>query len=219
MSQEGGPAGESPAAPSGESPQDPGAAGSSGGTPETPTPTRPDGESPTPTGESPAEVVRQREEARREAAAERRKRQEVESELRRRDEAAMSESERTAARLATAEERTSALESELRSLRIQTRSVEPAREAGATRPETIWRVLSPSEVEYDDDGSPTNLPALIEKAKAEFPELFRATPARPHGSADGGARTPASDRQVTPGIDRLRHAHETGQGRKEGARG
>jgi hypothetical protein len=54
--------------------------------------------------------------------------------------------------------------------------------AGAIKTEAIWRIVR-HDIEYDDDGQPTNVKRLVEATKREMPELFRS----PNGSADGGA--------------------------------
>lgn len=64
--------------------------------------------------------------------------------------------------------------------------------------------LVQSDLEFDDDGEPTNVDALIAQAKKDEPDLFRAAA----GSADGGARD-STAREVQPGVDRLAYAYET----------
>ena len=82
------------------------------------------------------------------------------------------------------------------------------RDAAATagaRPDrlpSVYRLVR-DEVEFGDDGKPSNVAALIEQAKTDAPEFFQ----RVNGSGDGG-KTGDTTVEVAPGMARLAHAYK-----------
>jgi len=60
-----------------------------------------------------------------------------------------------------------------------------AASAGATYPDDIPKLIEPGDVEFDDDGEPTNVDRLVEALKKSRPALFGT---RTPGSGDGGPR-------------------------------
>lgn len=105
----------------------------------------------------------------------------------------------------TAEERIAAMEAKLASgdTRVAKQALRAAAAAaGAIYPEDIPRLVS-GEVEFDDDGEPTNADDLVEALKKSKPALFGT--ARP-GSADGGARGGGDGGKVPTMDERLRAA-------------
>ena len=56
-----------------------------------------------------------------------------------------------------------------------------ATKANAIRPDAISRLVGDA-LDYDDDGKPTNVDAVLAQAKKDYPELFRAAA----GGGDGG---------------------------------
>jgi hypothetical protein len=70
---------------------------------------------------------------------------------------------------------------EVRAERAERLVTTAATKANAIRPDAIYRLIS-SSVEYADDGTPSNVDAVITQAKKDYPELFQAA----SGSGDGG---------------------------------
>lgn len=60
-----------------------------------------------------------------------------------------------------------------------------AASAGATYPDDIPKLIEPADVEFDDDGEPTNVDKLVAGLKKTRPALFAE---RKAGSGDGGPR-------------------------------
>ena len=71
----------------------------------------------------------------------------------------------------------------IRDTKAESAFLDAATKASAVAPKTLFRAYR-SDLEYDDDGAVTNLAAVIEKAQADEPTLFRAST----GSADGGRK-------------------------------
>ena len=84
------------------------------------------------------------------------------------------------------------LAAQLRDTQAESAFLDAAQKANAVAPKTLFRAYK-SELEYDDDGSVTNLAAVIEKAQADEPTLFRAST----GSADGGRKGEAPTERLT----------------------
>jgi hypothetical protein len=85
------------------------------------------------------------------------------------------------------------LKSELETYKLQIRDRDArdsikteAVKLGAKNADLVYRALQ-NEIEFDDKGQVKNLKELFEIAKADFPELFDTKPAKPNGTADGGA--------------------------------
>lgn len=75
-------------------------------------------------------------------------------------------------------------ESKLREREARDQLEGAVKDAGASNPAKVYRLIK-DELEFDDNGKPTNLKELVARAKREFPDEFGTK--RPTGSADGGA--------------------------------
>jgi len=110
----------------------------------------------------------------------------------------------TAQKQATeAEERATVAETKLRDANARSAVTDAATTANAISVRAVYALVRDG-LEFDDDGEPTNVDALIARAKKDEPSLFRAS----NGSADGG-KTTTGNREVKPGMDRLTYAYET----------
>lgn len=96
--------------------------------------------------------------------------------------------EKLLTRAETAEAELAKLQTEVRETRAESAFLDAAREAKARAPKTLFRAYK-SELAFDDDGKVSNLAAVIEKARKDEPELFRAA----DGAGDGGKNTPSTD--------------------------
>lgn len=94
---------------------------------------------------------------------------------------------------------------ELRNERVRVAVLEAASGKKIVSPTAAVKLLDHSEVEFDDDGKPTNIDTLLDGLVAEHE--FLLAPAGP--GFDGGPR-PTSEADVTPGLGRLAHAYEQG---------
>ncbi len=79
--------------------------------------------------------------------------------------------------------------------------MEAARDANAVSGRALWALIR-DELEYDDDGEPTNVDKLIAGAKRDEPSMFRATAGSGDGGKGGGQAV-----DVGRGQDRLAHAY------------
>lgn len=91
------------------------------------------------------------------------------------------ESDRRQAALKAAEDRAATLESRLRDLSARSAVTDAATKANAISPRAVYALIKP-DLEYGDDGEPTNVDALLKQAIKDEPSLFRAA----NGSGDGG---------------------------------
>lgn len=89
----------------------------------------------------------------------------------------------------------------VRSLRIEG----ALRDAGCTKPTLAARSPEFETLKVGDDGSVDGLDKAIETFKEANADLF--PPTKPTGSADGGARGTPAGPDLSPGLDRLRHAY------------
>ena len=67
-----------------------------------------------------------------------------------------------------------------------------AKTAGAPDGDLVYRVIR-SDLEFDDDGKPSNLKALIDDLKQTTPHLFKAASTRVDGGAGTGSNPGKSD--------------------------
>lgn len=105
------------------------------------------------------------------------------------DDAKLSETEKLNNRVGELEKRNADLEAQLARRDLQDDVAAAGRKAGALYPDALFKLIDPDDVERDEQtGKPSNLDKLVERAKKAYPNLF----GRAHGSADGGARPPAS---------------------------
>lgn len=84
------------------------------------------------------------------------------------------------------------LRATIRDTQAESAFLDAAQKANAVAPKTLFRAYK-SDLEYDDDGAVTNLAAVIEKAQADEPTLFRQST----GSADGGRKGEATTDKLT----------------------
>lgn len=97
------------------------------------------------------------------------------------EDAQKTEAEKQAEALEAANSRTATLLARVRDLTAQSAVTEAAREAGAIEPALIYRAVR-GDLEYDDDGNPTNVAAVLADLQKTAPSVFRAA----GGSGDGG---------------------------------
>ena len=95
--------------------------------------------------------------------------------------AGKSEDEKRAAALKAAEDRATAAESRYRAAIGRAAVTEAASKAGAISSKAVYALIR-DDIDFDDDGEPTNIDALVAAAKKDEPGLFRAAA----GSGDGG---------------------------------
>lgn len=153
-------------------------------------------------------IVKDAEEARKEAAKHRTEAKTYQEQLlerQRADETA----EQTAARLQQeSQDRLAALEQENRDLKIGSVVSAAAAKAGAFNPSTVQALIDKS-IETDDKGNPTNVDALLVALKTSDPYLFKRENAGADAGAGGGAGTGAP---VT-GVNDFIRTNRAGQAR------
>ena len=74
------------------------------------------------------------------------------------------------------------------------------RDAGARSPELLWDVVA-GQVEFDDEGRPANVAAVVASLKAKFPEQFGNHIPQ---SIDGGAGQTATPRLTKEALRRMK---------------
>lgn len=131
-----------------------------------------------------------------EAASLRKRLKDAEAKLADLENAGKSESDQIAAKLTAAEERATAAESRYRVAVGRAAVTDAATKAGAISPKAVYALIR-DDIDFDDDGEPTNIGDLIAQAKKDEPQLFRAAA----GSADGGKGGPAAD--AKPNMNRM----------------
>lgn len=104
--------------------------------------------------------------------------------------AGKSEDEQRAAKLQAAEERASALEQQLRAVNARQVVQTAAGKANALDPAAIAR-MALDDLDFDDDGEPTNVREVLAQLRQDHPRLFQAAP----GDAEGGRRGDAGANQ------------------------
>lgn len=128
----------------------------------------------------------------REAKQHRERAEAAEARLAEIEQSKLSEQEKVQQALAAEQEKSKTLEQQLRDTLTGSMIRDSAIKAKATDPDLVRAAVDKSAVEYDGDGKPTNLDALIEAVKKAHPVLFKAT----QGSGDGGSQggsAPTSD--------------------------
>jgi hypothetical protein len=103
------------------------------------------------------------------------------------DEAKLSETERTALKVAELERKLADRETAIREQRVLATTVENAARLGYASPRLAYRLLDHSAIEFDEDGAPVNVESLLRDLLRTDPYLA-ASHARPTGSIDGGTR-------------------------------
>lgn len=94
-----------------------------------------------------------------------------------------SEEERRSAEYASLQERADRAEQDLRA--ANARSDVFSKAGNTTDAELLYLYVEKQGIEFDDDGKPTNIEALITQAREKKPTLFQ------RGSADGAAKPPS----------------------------
>lgn len=142
------------------------------------------------TGQEPAQsresyVVRQ---LRREAAEARKRLREFEERVRQEEEAKMTEAERLRRQLSELERERAIWERERQERTLRYETMLAAGRLGIIDPEAAYRLVDIGEVEFDDDGNPTNIEQVLRALVAKRPYLAGAgsssptNPARSQGS-------------------------------------
>lgn len=106
------------------------------------------------------------------------------------DDEKLSETERLKQRVSELEFAESQYKAQIRNIALRGTVAEMATRMGAVYPAAAYKLIDIDEVEFDKDGEPTNVEALLAAAKKSFPLLFR----NPSGNADaasGGQPVPA----------------------------
>lgn len=111
----------------------------------------------------------------------------LEDEKRARDEAALSETEKSARRIAQLEQALAERDARTRDKTLAAATVDAAARLGFANPRLALRMIEAADVEYDGDGEPTNVENLLKSLLKAEPYLA-ASHARPTGSIDGGTR-------------------------------
>ncbi len=101
------------------------------------------------------------------------------------------ESEKQSAALKAAEDRATTLENRLRATTARAAVTDAATKANAISAAAVYALIR-DDLDYDDDGDPTNVPALIVQARKDEPALFRAA----NGAGDGGRGEPVTSRDL-----------------------
>lgn len=145
-------------------------------------------------GQAPLDAAALRSElerTRREAAKNRTELKKAQDEIKAAADAKLSDEEKRTARIAELEKQITDKDAALKERVTFAAVVDAAARMGATKPQLIHRLLDTGAIEYDSDGAPTNVDALVKDFMAVNPE-FRSAATRASGSADGGARPGAS---------------------------
>ena len=79
---------------------------------------------------------------------------------------------------------------EIRSNRALDAATVAATEIKARNPGAVARLIRLADVEFDKDGQPTNVKALVEALKKDLPELFNLAPGSGDGGTGNGAAAP-----------------------------
>jgi hypothetical protein len=103
-----------------------------------------------------------------------------------------SESEKLAARLEALEKDNQLKGAAIRERDAKDATRDAAKKAGAPDGDLIYRVIK-SDLEYDDDGKPTNLKDLIADLKQTTPHLFKPESKRIDGGSGNGSKPGKDD--------------------------
>lgn len=107
-----------------------------------------------------------------------------------------SESEKLAARLEALEKDNQSKAAAIRERDARDAVRDAAKKAGAGDPDIVYRFLR-ADLEYDDDGSVTNLAAVIKDAKEIAPQLFKPITGKGDGGAGNGTQPKNNDMNAT----------------------
>ena len=107
-------------------------------------------------------------------------------------------------KLTAAEERAQNAEQRLREATGRTAVLDAASKAIATNLNAVYAMVR-DDLEFDDEGEPTNVDDVLAQLKTDEPDLFKHS----KGRGDGGSGNDGTNqREVKPGFDRLRVAYE-----------
>ncbi len=132
--------------------------------------------------------------ARKEAAKYRTRLRELERLEEERRRAEMTELERLKEDLERAQAETAALREELTVLRIRSAITSVAGKLGFADPNDAWRLIDMADIEFDEDGNPTNIMELLKTLAAQKPYLLRSRPVQ-MGPAGEGKPSPEKLRE------------------------
>jgi regulator of replication initiation timing len=110
-----------------------------------------------------------------------------EEEKRAAEEAKLSETERLTRRASDLERQLAERDQSLKERTVLASTIDAAARLGFANPRLAHRLLDHSEIEFEADGNPSNIEALLRGLLAAEPYLASAH-ARPTGSIDGGSR-------------------------------
>lgn len=113
------------------------------------------------------------------------------------------EQEQIAANLKAATERADGLEAKLRDANARSAVTDAATKANAISVRAVMALIK-SDLEFDDDGEPTNVDELIAKAKKDEPSLFKAA----SGKTDASATSTSTKSDVAPGLARIKQGYD-----------
>lgn len=114
------------------------------------------------------------------------------------DSADKSDAEKTSAALKAAEERATAAELRLRDANARVAVSDAATNAKAISVRAVYALIR-DDLEFDDDGEPTNVDALVKASIKAEPSLFRAA----NGSGDGGVTSSTAQKEYASNADLL----------------
>jgi septal ring factor EnvC (AmiA/AmiB activator) len=135
---------------------------------------------------NPTVLVREREEARRQAGALRIELKQIKDAQKAAEDATKTEEQKRTERIAELERTLAERETALQERTSYAAVVDAAARLGAAKPAMIHRLIA-ADIEYEDDGSPKNVDALVRDFLKANPE-FTSTAGRPTGDAGQGAR-------------------------------
>ena len=139
--------------------------------------------------------------ARKEAAAYRTKASAYEKAEAAKEEAAKSEMQKAIERAEAAEKARDEGIAQVKAYQLRLATVEAARRLGFRNPEIAHRLVSDSEVEYTDEGSPKNIDVLLTKIATSDPYLLNGKGATPP-DLGGGPRGTATGTDINSMIRR-----------------
>lgn len=121
-----------------------------------------------------------------EAAAYRRRVRELEAKLREYEEAQMSEQERLRKRLAELEREQAEQLRHRQELVVRYEAMLAAQKLGIVDPDAAYRLMDLAAIEFDDDGRPTNVEAVMRQLLQQRPYLAPQSQLSPSNPATGG---------------------------------
>lgn len=114
------------------------------------------------------------------------------------------EAERLTADLAAAQRRAEDAETKLRTANARSAVTVAAANTNAVDADAVFALVR-DDLDYDEDGAPTNVTETLAALKTRKPHLFKAS----GGRGNGSDRDASNDTNVGTGVDRMRHAYQT----------